>query len=195
MQNSKYSIPKKIVLVGASTGGPGQIEKIIDSLFKLEDTTIVIAQHMAMDFIPSFIKRLQIHSINPLRMAQDTDILETGNIYFCYGITSLIQEYDKLRFSVKRSQEYRYNPDIDSVFNSFVPYANDTQLFCIILTGIGEDGVNGCERLSAKGAKCATENRESAIVDGMPSRARKRIKDIEIYDIKDIIEKIKEFCS
>ena len=41
-----FSVPKKIVLIGASTGGPGQIQKILKVLPKLQDTTIIIAQHM-----------------------------------------------------------------------------------------------------------------------------------------------------
>ncbi len=49
-------IPGKIILIGASTGGPGQIEKIIRSLEVLHDTTIIIAQHMSLEFIPSLQK-------------------------------------------------------------------------------------------------------------------------------------------
>ncbi|MDD2449035.1 MAG: chemotaxis protein CheB, partial [Sulfurimonas sp.] len=56
--NMSYRVPKKIVLIAASTGGPGQIEKIIKALPKLNDTSIVIAQHMVVGFMDSFAKRL-----------------------------------------------------------------------------------------------------------------------------------------
>ena len=65
----------------------------------------------------------------------------------------------------------------------------------IILTGIGDDGVDGCKELSLAGAKTATQNAQSAIVDGMPSRARKDVPNIEVLDIEEIKNKIKEFCS
>ncbi|MDQ1298690.1 MAG: two-component system, chemotaxis family, protein-glutamate methylesterase/glutaminase [Campylobacterota bacterium] len=65
----------------------------------------------------------------------------------------------------------------------------------VILTGIGEDGVDGCNNLSLNGAKCITENEHSAIVDGMPLRARTVIANIKATDMRHIIQEIKEFCE
>jgi two-component system chemotaxis response regulator CheB len=195
MPNLKHSALNKIVLIGASTGGPGQIEKIIKSLPQLSNTTIIIAQHMAMDFIPSFVKRLQEHSINPIEMSMDKSVIKPENIYFCHGITTIKKDGYGLSFNVESSKEYKYNPDINSVFNSFVPFVKDINIFAVILTGIGDDGVDGCKNLSIMGARAITQNEESAIVDGMPSRARKEVPNIEISNIDTIREKIKGFCS
>ena len=195
MQNSKYSTPKKILLIGASTGGPGIIEKIIHSLFKLNDTAVIIAQHMAVDFIPSFVKRLQEHSINSINIANDSTKIKSGNIYFCHGNTIVKKNDFEFTFIVKPSLEHKYNPDINSIFGSFVKYSANIEIFAVILSGIGDDGVKGCEELSLKGVRVATQNERSAIVDGMPSRARQVVKNIEIYDTPQINEKIKEFCT
>ena len=62
MINLNYLNMKKIVLIGASTGGPGQIQKIISSIKTLDNTTVVIAQHMVSGFIESFASRLQDQS-------------------------------------------------------------------------------------------------------------------------------------
>lgn len=191
----KHSALKKIVLIGASTGGPGQIEKIIRSLELLDNTTVIIAQHMAIDFIPSFVKRLQEHSINPIEMAMNKSLIKPANIYFCHGMTTIKKDSYGLNFSVESSQEYKYNPDINTVFNSFVQFAKDIDIFAVILTGIGDDGVEGCKQLAMAGARAITQNEESAIVDGMPSRARKEVPNIEISNIETIREKIKGFCS
>lgn len=195
MLNLKHSALNKIVLIGASTGGPGQIEKIIVSLPPLNDTTVIVAQHMAMDFIPSFVKRLQEHSINPIEMAMDKSIVKPAHIYFCHGITTIKKDSYGLNFNVESSKEHKYNPDINTVFNSFVPFVKDINTLAVILTGIGDDGVDGCKHLSITGAKTITQNEESAIVDGMPSRARKEVPNIEIFDIAGIRDKIKGFCS
>jgi len=53
----KYLKPTKVVLIGASTGGMGEIDKIITSVATLEKTAIVIAQHMADGFVESFFKK------------------------------------------------------------------------------------------------------------------------------------------
>lgn len=195
MLNLKHSAHKKIVLIGASTGGPGQIEKIIRSLPRLSDTTVIVAQHMAIDFIPSFAKRLQEHSINPIEMAMDKSLIKPANIYFCHGITTIKKDGYELIFNVESSQEHKYNPDINTVFGSFVQFASAIDILAVILTGIGDDGVEGCKQLAIAGARTITQNEESAIVDGMPSRARKEVPNIEISNIETIREKIKGFCS
>ncbi len=187
--------PHKIVIIGASTGGPGQIEKIITSLDKLYDTTLIIAQHMAADFIPSFVKRLQNNSKNQVSLALHDTKVETGVIYLCSGITTLKRDGYRAYFSVLASLENRYNPDIDSVFKSLAPFASEIKILGVILTGIGDDGVEGCKELAKVGASIMTQDAKSAIVDGMPSRARKEIDGIIVGNIEEIREKIKEFCS
>lgn len=188
-------IPGKTVLIGASTGGPGHIEKIVESLPKLHDTSVVIAQHMALDFMPSFTKRLQRHTANNIMMVSDGTVLVPGDIYICHGVTSLKKEGDTVRFGVKLSQENRYNPDINAVFSSFAPFSSNTDILAVILTGIGDDGVKGCAQLAALGARTMTQNELSAIVDGMPSRARKEVAGIETADTDRIIDAIREFCN
>lgn len=195
MLNSKNLKLNKIVLIGASTGGPGQIEKIISSLPALNDTCVVIAQHMAMDFIPSFAKRLQEHSVNPLTIAQNDSKLKAGNIYICFGIAFIENNGYEFNFKVAPAKEHKFNPDINTIFSSFTQLAKDIDIFCIILTGIGSDGVEACKKLSIMGAKTATQTESSAIVDGMTSRARAEVPNIEILDVEAIKNSIREFCS
>lgn len=185
---------KKFVLIGASTGGPGEIEKIIGALNPLEFTTIVIAQHMGDGFIPSFVHRLGNNSKNQISMAENNTLIEVGHIYVCNGHTQIVQQSSQLYFLQKESPKESYNPNINLLFNSFSDFANEIQTLGVILTGIGDDGVNGCNALSLNGAKCITED-EHAIVDGMPSRARAVVANIESTGINNIIQIIKEFCE
>ena len=189
----KPSELKRFVLIGASTGGPGQIEKIINTLDLLNETTIILAQHMVNDFIPSFAKRLQINSKNPVSMAEDGLIVENGHIYLCSGHTQISKNFNELRFTCKSSLVNTFNPDINIIFSSFIPLIKDYLILSVILTGIGDDGVNAVKELSDSGAKCLTESEKSAIVDGMPSRARKEVPNIEVLELDEIVQKIKEF--
>lgn len=195
IQNLKLSIPSKIVLIGASSGGPGQIEKIIKALPKLNNTSIIIAQHMAVGFMNSFAKRLQENSVNIVSVANNDSSLESGHIYACCGDIKIYKEKSKLYFSKKSLVVYKFNPDINILFNSFTPFADDIEILSVILTGIGDDGVQACSALSLKGSSCITESEESAIVDGMPSRARSEVQNIKVFDMDKIIIEIKEFCN
>ena len=187
----KHLEPKKIVLIGASTGGPGQIQKIINSLPVLQNTTIVIAQHMVDGFMDSFANRFQNISHNSISVVKDNQTFESSNIYICEGETKLTNN----NFSKKKSSSDSYNPNINILFNSFIPLAKDRQILCVILTGIGDDGVEACKNLSLNGARCITESETSAIVDGMPSRARVLVPNIEVDDVETIVKKINEFCE
>ena len=72
---------------------------------------------------------------------------------------------------------------------------NLSLLLCVILTGIGDDGVEACKNLSLSGARCITESETSAIVDCMPCRARSLVPNIEVYEIDKIVQIISEFCE
>ncbi|MBD3842139.1 MAG: chemotaxis protein CheB [Campylobacterales bacterium] len=194
-QNLKHSALNKVVLIGASTGGPGQIEKIINALPTLHYTSIIIAQHMVKEFIPSFMKRLQENNHNRLCMAEENQKIENGYIYICNGEISVKKEYSDLFFLHQNAPENSYNPNINLLFNSFVPLTKELQIMSVILTGIGDDGVYGCEQLSLHNAQCLTETQESAIVDGMPNRARAVVPNIKVLDINEIVNEIKEFCN
>ena len=185
------SVLKKIVLIGASTGGPGQIQKIITSLPKLHTTSIIIAQHMVDGFMQSFSNRLQNKSLNKISIIANNQSFENANIYVCEGETRLNQRV----FSKKATSKDSYNPNINTLFNSFTPLCKDTQILCVILTGIGDDGVEACNNLSLVGARCITESKQSAIVDGMPNRARASVKDIEVHSMEKIVKIISEFCE
>ncbi len=119
--------------------------------------------------------------------------VESAKTYLCHEASVSMNE-NRLLFKVEPSQDHKYNPDINTVFNSFVNYAQKIEILGVILTGIGDDGVEGCKQLSIGGAKAITQDAQSAIVDGMPSRARKEIEGIEIGDTDYIKNKIVEFC-
>lgn len=171
-----------------------QINRIVSALPLLKSATIIIAQHMARGFIPSFIKHLEEKSINAIQKAEDGETVQSGCIYVCIGHTQMIKAGGEYRFIQKDSIGDTYNPDINLIFKSIVPFVDNFNVLGVILTGIGEDGVAGCKALSEGKAKCLTETSESAIVDGMPSRARETVPNIETLNMDDIITKVREFC-
>ncbi len=183
----------KVVLIGASTGGPGQIDKIIKSLKVLQKTSIIIAQHMADGFMQSFTNEIQKSNHFKVQMAKKDLPLTTNTIYVCEK--NIVVDKDNLVFCEKENSFNSYNPNIDLIFHSFSPLCKEIKILSVLLTGIGEDGVSGCVDLSKNGARCITETSKSAIVDGMPKRAREFVPNIEAYDVDTIVKIISEFCE
>ena len=87
-----------------------------------------------------------------------------------------------------------YNPDIETLFGSFVPLVREYEVMAVILTGIGTDGSKAALKLSQAGARVLTEDAENSIVDGMPSAVRKNVPNAEAYSLEKIIQEIGEFC-
>ena len=185
----------RVILIGASTGGPGQIESIVKALPTLRNTVIIIAQHMASDFLGSFAKRLSGQSTNMVHVIEDKTVFKAGCIYVAQGVVTLLEEREGLVFYLSPPKENRFNPDINSIFSAFSPYTKRFQILGVILTGIGDDGVQGCKELALHGAKTLTQTAQSAIVDGMPARARQEVAGIEVLNTDEIKNKITEFSN
>jgi len=186
---------KKIVLIGASTGGPGQIKKIVKALPSLHNCSIIIAQHMADGFLESFISHLDKNTINSIKMADAEKILLENTIYVCEKSMAIEQTSNSLYFKKQMHLANSFNPNINMMFNSFVELSKHIEILSVILTGIGDDGIQACVNLGENGVRCITETSQSAIIDGMPSRARELVANIEACDIDEIIKIICEFCE
>jgi len=181
----------KILLIGASTGGPSEIEKIINSLPLLQSTIVIIAQHMPVHFLENFAKSLQRKTSNSLICVDEQTKLQEGKIYLCKESMSL--DVKNLKFKKPKDKGF-YNPDIETLFNSFIPLAKEHKMMIVILTGIGNDGSKAALSLSKEGARVLTEEAKNCIVDGMPSAVRRVVLNAEAYSLSKIIGEIGKFC-
>lgn len=196
MNDLKRLKPDRLVLIGASTGGPVHIEKILSSLPANFQAAIIIAQHMNDAFVPSFIKRLHEHVPMGVHALGEGIKVQAGSVYIATGRVDIgLIETDHLYCRCVSPVADHYNPDIDYLFNAFAPYVPDIATMAIILTGIGADGTNGCMALSKKGVCCIAESESSAIVYGMPQRAKEMVEGILVQSLEKIIESIREFAK
>ncbi len=189
MYNLK-SLKPKLILIGASTGGPGHIQKILESLERDFDSTIIIAQHMGEAYLPSFVKNLDEKCLLDVYMVEHGVQMKPSSIYVCSGLCTLEKDF---RFSKRKTQSHHFNPDINSLFESIVPVLDRFEVMSVVLTGIGDDGASGSLTLSNAGVRCLAESEQSAIVFGMPKRVIELCKDIEVKNINEIVEDVQNF--
>lgn len=185
--------PNKLILIGASTGGPAHIEKIAAALPENYGAAIVVAQHMGSEFIPSFAGRLNERSKLEISQAHDGDTLRCGALYIVSEHAEIIQSGERLAFYIRPNPHAHFNPDINTLFLSAAHLVGRCEIVAFILTGIGDDGVDGCIRLEQEGARCIAESEKTAVVYGMPARAKERGANIHAKDLHEIIEIIKQF--
>jgi two-component system chemotaxis response regulator CheB len=67
-------------------------------------------------------------------------------------------------------------------------------VMAILLTGIGHDGALGLKALHEAGAKCYGESEQSAIVYGMPKRAKELIPELTMLPLSELHSVLQRFC-
>lgn len=184
------SLRHKITLIGASTGGPGLIEKIITQLPSSIESSIVIAQHMQKHFLSSFAKRLERISKLEVVLVEEKEALKRSKIYLLADSIQLKQTEDAI-FLQKSHQESFYHPDIDMLFLS-AAQLQDVAIKAYLLSGIGSDGAKGLLALKAQGAYTIAQDETSSIVYGMPKSACAIDAHCKVLSIDAIATEIKE---
>ncbi|WP_425391447.1 chemotaxis-specific protein-glutamate methyltransferase CheB [Ekhidna sp.] len=177
-----------LIAIGASTGGPTAIERVICSLPEDFDIPILICQHMPQGFIPQFVQRLGALTALEVVSATKGMTPSPGVVMFCPGHANLILKKEgkkvEVDFTDEVYQEYN-NPSINAMMLS-VASAYGSKAVGVILTGMGKDGVKGMKAISESGGKTIAQNRESSVIYGMPKAANEAGAVEAVLDIKDI---------
>lgn len=187
--------PDRLVVIGASTGGPGHIQKILRALTPGFRPAIIIAQHMDPGYVGSFVAFLKTRSsLDIYEVGSDPLVVKPSSVYVCSRTSLLARKGREIDINpITDTAAKGYNPNVSALFESAAPLAQKINVMGVILTGIGDDGARGCSILSQAGGKCMAESRESAIVYGMPKRAYELNPQIEVKHIDEIIERIRLF--
>lgn len=160
----------KIIVIGASTGGPQTLETIISSLPMDFSVAIIIVQHMPSKyFSESLAERFNRISDLKVEVAQDGDIIGAGRIYIAPALFQMRLERRKNNDSVICLSEERsgnLSPSIDITMESVAKIYNEHALG-IILTGMGHDGREGMKVIKQAGGKTIVQD-ESSLIFGMP---------------------------
>lgn len=182
-----------ILLIGASTGGPGRLHTILEQLPSDFPPPIIIAQHMGSPFIASFVKQLSSVTSQKVLKVCDGMELELSSVYICSGECQLTEKEGRIYFLHNEGSSLPYTPDINTLLMSAAKLSKSIGKMGVILSGIGDDGAKGARELFEAGGICMFESEESATVYGMPRCAKELVPQAEIGEMAQIISAIKSF--
>lgn len=168
-----YIAPKHVVAIASSTGGPSALLEIFAKVPPTSTAGIVVAQHMPDKFTRTFAERLDRRGAVRTGEAQDGDRLGKLTGFVCPGrqCMEVVQNGVELRISVGPPKpEDRYVPSADRLLRS-VAQAAGARAIAVILTGMGDDGVEGARAIRSAGGLVVAESQETAVVYGMPGAA------------------------
>jgi len=159
-----------IVAIGVSTGGPDALARLLPAFPAAFPLPIVVTQHMPALFTALLAKRLATKCSLPVRECQSGDLLEPSCIWIAPGDFHMVVEENGGRVHLQAHQGPKENfcrPSVDVLFRS-VAKVFGAHALGVILTGMGQDGLKGCEALCARGATVIVQDEASSVVWGMP---------------------------
>jgi two-component system chemotaxis response regulator CheB len=190
----------RLVVVGASTGGPAGLARLFASLPRLP-LAFAVAQHMPERFTATFAERLARLSGLDVVEAEEGMELVDGRVLVSPGGWHLRLLRDggslgTLRASLisREAARRRYCPSVDLLFES-AARAMGSRVCAVVLTGMGNDGRSGVEAVKEAGGRVLAESEESAVVYGMPKEAVETGKVDAVVPLAEIAEHLTRFAE
>lgn len=159
-----------VVAIGVSTGGPNALAEVFRSLPANLPVPIVVVQHMPPNFTRLLAERLDSRS--PLRVAEarSGQPMEPGLAWVAPGDNHLVVRRSGTSVQVmtnKGPAENSCRPAVDPLFRSVVDVYGPNVLG-VVMTGMGHDGLQGCELIHNAGGQVIIQDEASSVVWGMP---------------------------
>ncbi len=163
---------RKLILIGASTGGTEAIREVLQRL-PGNLPPIAIVQHIPATFSKAFADRLNALCQMEVREAKDGDEFRPGLALVAPGNFHLMVQRQGARYVARVStgpMVWHQRPAVDLLFKSAVECAGPHAV-AALLTGMGKDGAEGLLQLRQRGARTFAQNEETCVVYGMPRAA------------------------
>jgi len=164
---------RELIAIGASTGGPPVLLKLLQSLPAAFEVPLVIVQHMPASHVGYFVELLAQQSGRNVLLAKHGALLEPSTTYVAGDAKHLRIARQRGRLVMQQDDgpaEHHCKPAVDPLFRS-VAATCGAAVVGVITTGMGSDGALGALALRAAGAPVVVQDAASSVVWGMPGAA------------------------
>ncbi len=160
--------PFEVILLGASTGGPQALARILAACGERVRIPMVAVQHIAAGFLDGLVRWLD--GVTPLqvRVAEHGAVLEPGCVYFAPDDRHLRLGGSRLLLD-DAPPIGGLKPAVNALFESGA--ALGSRAAAALLTGMGKDGADGLCAMRKAGGLTIAQSEETCIVYGMPRAA------------------------
>jgi two-component system chemotaxis response regulator CheB len=162
--------PVQVLAIGASTGGPNALADVFRRLPADFPVPMVIVQHMPPMFTRLLAERLSAEFPIHVHEGSSGAVLQPGHAWIAPGDYHMMVVRDGLRVRTVVHQDPPENscrPAVDVLLRS-VAQAFGANSLTVILTGMGQDGLRGCEAVHEVGGQILVQDEASSVVWGMP---------------------------
>ena len=158
-----------LVVIGASTGGPQTVRRVISQL-PVIDACIIIVQHMPIHVNQSITRSIARLTDMEAKIAEDGMRLQKGQILVAPSEVHLELVDNQIVRLVEGEKVNFVCPAIDVTINS-IQDSPKIRVIGVILTGMGSDGATGISHIRSLGGVTIAQDEASSVIYGMPRAA------------------------
>lgn len=175
VQERKAIVPRRaervdILAIGVSTGGPNALAELIPALPRDFPVPIVIVQHMPPIFTHLLAERLSAQSQVIVAEGVPAKAIRPAEAWVAPGDYHMVVARDGATVRLQTHQgppENSCRPAVDVLFRS-VAEVYDSHALAVVMTGMGQDGCRGSERIRDAGGQVLAQDEATSVVWGMP---------------------------
>ncbi|GCD09039.1 chemotaxis response regulator protein-glutamate methylesterase [Clostridium tagluense] len=177
------------VVIGASTGGPKALYKVITALPVDIGVPVLVVQHMPVGFTKAFADRLNLNSKLKVIEAAEGDTVSKNVVYIAPGGYHMEIGRDKKIHLNTQPSIWGVRPAVDKLFMSAIAVYG-SKLLSVILTGMGRDGAQGTAAIKDNGGITMAEHQSTCTIYGMPKAAFETGKVDEVVPLDNVAQEI-----
>ena len=162
----------RAVAIGASTGGPAAVLRILGALPASFPAPVLVVIHIAAPFDLALAEWLDEHSALRVRVPRDGEAIPApgdARVFLAPPDQHLVVERDRIRLS-SAPPRHSCRPSVDVLFES-VAREMGCEVAACLLTGMGRDGAEGLLAVRRAGGATLAQDEETSVVYGMPREA------------------------
>ncbi len=167
---SSHSPIPKVVVIGASTGGPQALHAILTNLPPSLPAPVICIQHISEGFLQGLVDWLAKSCRMPVKIAPPFELPRPGTIYFAPEQRHLELDAGGRFVYLNSPAVGGHRPSITVTFNSVAGFYGRSAV-AILLTGMGRDGADGMRAIAGAGGFTIAQDEASCVVFGMPREA------------------------
>lgn len=160
----------RLVAVGASTGGPQALGRLLRGLDAHFPWPILCVQHMSSGFLDGMVSWLRTQTKLGVQVARPGDTPLPGQVYFAPDDHHLRLRQD-MTLALERGEPVDGHRPSATVLLTSVAEVLGANAVGVLLTGMGADGARGLLEMANSGAVTMAQDEETSVVFGMPRQA------------------------
>jgi two-component system, chemotaxis family, protein-glutamate methylesterase/glutaminase len=160
----------RVLAIAASTGGPAALRILLPALSPDFPIPILVVQHITAGFIGGLVGWLAAMVSLPVKLAEHGETLSGGTIYFAPDEFHLGIAFNLSAILSSAAPMRGFRPSANFLFESAANACGPAAL-AVILTGMGNDGLDGLQAVKRRGGCVIAQDEETSVVFGMPGAA------------------------